>query len=310
MGMTLLEQRAADFAALSSDWNGGFWRIGAAMAGLLAEVTDAELNGQSKEDIAQAIAAARGACKQSPFFAYAQQWPRGYAGDFAIVEHIVAQRNDARPGTFGWGLEQHLMTGPMVQQHINKIVHQARLIQEALVGHDGEPVSILLIACGGAADLRRIQPQLMGRDVRIVLNDADAGALALATQELAYLGDQLTVVHGNIMRSIDELSQHGPYDLVIAGGLYDYLPQRIASRLTGKVLTRLCKPGGLFYFSNVGAGNPYRVMLEHLMNWPLIERTEADIDEIVAPHAEQVKEILVTRDGTGLTLLVEIRKTP
>jgi extracellular factor (EF) 3-hydroxypalmitic acid methyl ester biosynthesis protein len=65
-------------------------------------------------------------------------------------------------------------------------------------------------------------------------------------------------IPGNVLRAIPALAAQGPYDLVLAGGLFDYLPDRVARFVIGKAMTRLCKPGGLFYFSNIGTGNPYR----------------------------------------------------
>lgn len=308
----MLERSAAGFEAVARDWRpgspAGFWKVGGALATLVAAVVEAEAEGQSKMDILASLAAVRSVCAQSPFYSYAQQWPRGYAGDFEIVEQIVAQANHAEPGTFGWALEQQLLTGPMTQQHINKVLHQAKLVTELLSSRPGEPVSVLVIASGGAADLRRVLPSLVGENVSFVLNDADPDALRLAEDSLGHLGDRLSIVPGNVMRSIDALAEQGPYDLVLAGGLFDYLPERIATRLIGKILRRLCKPGGLFYFSNVGAGNEFRVVLEYLMSWPLIERDEQDIRNLVAPHAELVAETSIALDPTALTLLAEVRR--
>ncbi len=313
MRETVLEQSAASFESLAQDWRaagpGGFWRVGSALAGLFAAVREVEVIGRSKADILGSLDGVRAICAQSPFCIHAQEWPRGYEGDFEIVEHIVAQENCAEPDTFEWNLEQHLLTGPMAQQHINKILHQANLITEVLLSKSSESVTVLMIASGAAADLRRVPPSLVTGNVRFVLNDADPDALSLAEKLLGEIGDRLTLVPGNVLRAIDTLADHGPYDLVLAGGLFDYLPDRVAGRLIGKVLQRLCKPGGLFYFSNIGAGNEFRVLLEYLLNWPLIERSEGDIRNLVAPHADLLSGAAVSFDPTALTLLVELRRS-
>jgi hypothetical protein len=54
----------------------------------------------------------------------------------------------------------------------------------------------------------------------------------------------------------DLAADHGPVDLVLDRGLFDYLEERFARALIRTTLSRLCRPGGTFSFSNIATLNP------------------------------------------------------
>ncbi|WND15920.1 hypothetical protein [Streptomyces violaceus] len=43
-------------------------------------------------------------------------------------------------------------------------------------------------------------------------------------------------------------------------------------------LSRLCRPGDTFYFSNIATPNPYAALMTRIGRWNLVERTPADIE--------------------------------
>ncbi|MFF8536936.1 hypothetical protein ACF07B_34080 [Streptomyces sp. NPDC015532] len=65
---------------------------------------------------------------------------------------------------------------------------------------------------------------------------------------------QTAAAPGNVLRTAaHQAADHGPFDLVLAGGLFDYLEERFARALIRTTLSRLCRPGGTFYFSNIAS---------------------------------------------------------
>jgi hypothetical protein len=254
------------------------------------------------EDIAAIVGPVRAACGRSPFLRDEEEWVRGYPGDSRLVEHVMAHANTGAPGTLGWHVEANLQTSAISQQLRNRVLHQARLISDVLTAQRNGPRAVLLLAAGGAADLRAIPPGVVRPGDRFVLNDVDPDALTLASKRLGLLNDRTTMVPGNVFRALGSLAELGPFDLVLAGGLYDYLNDRAAQRLTDAVLTRLCRPGATFHLSAIAAGNPFRWTMEYLMGWSLIERDEAAVRALV-PGCE----VSVGHDPTGLALLGHVR---
>jgi hypothetical protein len=91
---------------------------------------------------------------------------------------------------------------------------------------------------------------------------------------------------GNVLRTAAQLAaDHGPFDLVLAGGLVDYLEERFARALIRTALSRLSRPGGTCYFSNIATPNPYAALMTHIGRWNLVERTPADIEADVRAAA-------------------------
>lgn len=268
--------------------------------------------GMSKEDLAAALKPLTDMLCVCLLVRRAQQKPRGYPGDFETIEVLLGRQGDSEPGTWGALFDAHALRCDAVQQHHNKIAHQASLISSALAGGPSRPGRrILLLASGGAADLRQVDPALVREDDLIVLNDMDPDALSYAMQALPgpIAARTITVAGNSVRKAADLGADHGPFDLVLAGGLFDYLPQRYARALIGAAMTLLCRPGGTFYYSNIAAGNPFGAFMELVQDWCLIERAESEIEEDVrAAAGDQLGQLSVRREATGLTFLVEVQR--
>ena len=110
---------------------------------------------------------------------------------------------------------------------------------------------------------------------------------------------------GNVFTSIRTLATLGPFDLVLAGGLFEYLPDRHSVSLLRMTFERLLAARGHFFFTNIALGNPYRVWIEYLADWHLIHRTPHDIQNL-ALEAGIRTPVNIERDPTGLALLARI----
>jgi hypothetical protein len=278
--------------------------VGGRFRSLSAQIGSSVLAGIPDEDIAAIVQPARSACARSPFLRNEQEWARGYPSDFELVEHVMAQANDVTPGTLAWHVEANLQSSAVSQQQRNRVMHQARLIGDVLTAPRNAPRSVLLIASGAAPDLRLIPPGIVRPGDRFVLTDVDPDALSLAQKRLGPLNDFTSGVPGNVFRALPKLAELGPFDLVLVNGLYDYLNDRAAVRLTEAVVTRLCHPRGTFYFSSTAVGNPFRWALEYLMDWSVIERDEGAVRALLPGCA-----VSVGTDPTGLALLTHVRQS-
>jgi len=270
-----------------------------------ATIDDCYSVGNSREEILSVLRSAADVYARSPFVSRLQNWPRGYPGDFESIEYIVDQINKAPPHTVEYFIEQYSLGSPISQQHRNKVAHQASLIRKYA---RKAAIKILIVACGSAPDVRSCMPEIAASDCRLVLNDMDADALSYIQEKLSPILDRLVFIKGNVLTNINKLAPFGPFDLILCGGLFDYLTDNQINFLLHKADERLLAPGGVLFFSNIGTGNPYRTMIEHFGAWRLIERDKDDLCRLVSTLVASGSEFAVTRDGTGLAYLAELKK--
>lgn len=271
---------------------------------LMRAVRAAEQDGQPRDVIRAALSDVRGIHARSPFIRRLQEWPRGYPGDFETIEALCEARPGTRAGTLEHALERYAYNCAAAQQHRNKVAHQGRLILDAFRAHRSE-ARVLTLACGGSRDIAPFAAELADYGGTLVMNDVDPGALALSRSRLSALGERLVIVPGNGIVRYPDVAKHGPFDLVVAGGLFDYLPDRVASHLLRGVWASL-RPAGRFFWTNMARGNPYRPWIETCADWILLERSDEDVLALAAAAGIPAASVKLSREETGLTVLVEV----
>jgi hypothetical protein len=110
-----------------------------------------------------------------------------------------------------------------------------------------------------------------------------------------------------MLRAINKFASHGPFDLVLAGGLFDYLNDDQATFLIKAITSTLLSPTGTFAFTNIAKPNPFKYWMEYCANWFLIERTEDDFESLIDQCAIDLKQVSVDMEFCGMTFLVEIK---
>lgn len=282
-----------------------FHDVVAAMHCVCSRIVAAERAGFEPTAIRAASMVAREVHARSPFVRRLQTWPRGYPGDFETIEYLLAQRVRAPHATVEFWVEYYALSTLIAQQHRNKVAAQAAEVARAL-SVAGRQTRVLVIAAGSSPDLALVEDQLRDRECEVVLNDGDEAALAFSLTRLAAIGHRLRAVHGNAVTSATKLAPFGPFDLILAGGLFDYLSDRHAAFLAEAVWERLLAPGGRFFFTNLGRQNPYRVWMEYMADWRLIERSEADLLWLVSSACGPAAVCSIVPEGTGLSWLVSV----
>ena len=216
-----------------------------------------------------------------------QAWPRGYAGDFETVEWLCDARNRAPIGTVPWAIEQCALQSPLAQQHRNKVGLQARAILSTLAANPA--ARIASIGCGGCRDLSLIQDYVPASHGTLRAGRRGRGCAGLRARATRSARRPLPVRPGPRAARARQVRDAGPFDLVVAGGLFDYLPDRwaVATLSRGR---ELLVPGGRMLLSNIAGGNPFRPWIEYLADWWLIERDEADVLRLLGEAGFEVEQ--------------------
>jgi extracellular factor (EF) 3-hydroxypalmitic acid methyl ester biosynthesis protein len=99
-------------------------------------------------------------------------------------------------------------------------------------------------------------------------------------------------------------SDFNNYDVVYCAGLFDYLSQRVCKRLV-ELFCTMVRPGGRVIVTNVAANNPRKAWMEYVMEWNLIYRDTAEMEDLI-PDNQPVVSTSVEADSTGVNLILEI----
>jgi extracellular factor (EF) 3-hydroxypalmitic acid methyl ester biosynthesis protein len=243
---------------------------------------------------------------RSRFFERAYYKPKGYAGDFYMIEMIY--RNQAE----GDGKLGRLLDGLLLAQVPARAVRGRRqllrqtldrLCRERLSG--SAPIRILNLACGPCRELFDLIAQ-GGYSERIdaLCVDIDAEALQFADQKVNIFAHQATVrfMNENVIKwAIGRVKQDfGPQDIIYSSGLCDYLDERLINALIRRCYGQL-KPGGVLIIGNFSPANLDRPIMDHLLYWRLIYRDPEQLRNLFTdtPFGRQV-EIIAETEGVNL----------
>lgn len=256
---------------------------------------------------------------RSPFFYRSYVKPLGYAGDYGMVNMMLADRRQG-PSTYTQLINSYFHQIGPTKAHRNRIaILNDRLTQ---VGEQfrNRPVKaeILNMACGPALEVQRfVRSQQASEYCDFTLVDFNQETLEHAQQKIgeakASSGYDANVrflrksVHQLLKEAAkptpEQIQQHDRYDLIYCAGLFDYLSDKICTRLL-RLFYRWVKPGGFVFVTNVHTRNPSQRCMEHIVEWYMVYRDENDMLKLAKGYGEQY----VYLDLTGLNVFLEIHK--
>src|SRR6185503_14726420 len=114
-------------------------------------------------------------------------------------------------------------------------------------------------------------------DAHFTLLDSDAEALRCSRDRLAPIASRCRFVEGNVLRLRQLLAGDGPFDLILVGGLFDYLRERTIARILTLLWSEFLAEGGKLFFTNISPDNPDRLLIEYLADWVLVARDEQSL---------------------------------
>ncbi len=246
---------------------------------------------------------------KSAFLRRCYEKPRGYAGDYLMMEAIYRRTPIGRTPfdrwMDAWGLEL-----PACQAVRNRSATLSQLLREE---HQRGARRVLNVAAGAAPELVAVV-----RDVtfdEVTLLDQDQGALDAALSAFALMKALPTLKHERLhlrcgsvlalLRNKSELAAESQ-DFIYSLGLYDNLSERFARNLTQTLWSALT-PGGLLVLSNASGEHPSWPMGEAAMDWYLVHRTPEELRQLVA-GLPQVDSVQVVTEPSGYEHLLQVRK--
>ncbi len=215
---------------------------------------------------------------QDPFTHHAFIKPRNYAGDAELVDYMYGCRKlSANTTELGKEIYQAGLDCPAPQS-----VRARREIISSLIDNlakNSKDLRILSIACGHLREASISQAVLDGKVSEYFALDQDALSLEVVKNELTKYN--VKPIHASIKSLFTNGHEFQKLDFVYAAGLYDYLSQNAANKLTSKMFQML-QSGGRLLVANFAPCLRDIGYMETFMQWKLIYREEAEVAEFAS----------------------------
>jgi hypothetical protein len=256
----------------------------------------------------------------------AYEKPLGYAGDFRMMELVFTEELGGE-GLFGRFLHSICQNYTLARAVVGReaVVRQAI---GAVAERPAEgPARVLALAAGPAIELRRFlhETTSLNRPMELILLDQDRFAHEAAHRQLTrvlleqhkgLLPATVRCLHFSVRQLLrpqtaeeqsvveDSLAN---LDLIYSAGLYDYLPERVASALT-RVLFRQLRKGGRLLLGNLVETPDSTWVMDYVWGWPLIYRTEASMLRLADSVNSDKVSVQIGRDVTGRCLFLDVTR--
>jgi extracellular factor (EF) 3-hydroxypalmitic acid methyl ester biosynthesis protein len=258
-----------------------------------------------------------------PFFRRAYEKPLGYAGDYRMME-LCFEQTPTGDGLYGRVLQTIVQQSSLGLTVVAREAVMRQAVRSVLSAAGEGPVRILALAAGPAIELRRVleQTEMLERPVEIFLLDQDPCAHEAAHRSISrilferhrgMLPVSIQCLHFSVRQLLKPMNAEEQQvreglkglDLVYSAGLYDYLPDLVATRLTSFLYSRL-RAGGRLLIGNLVETPESTWLLEYVLGWSLLYRTEEVMLRFAQRVSPQPSHCDITYDATRRCIFLDL----
>jgi hypothetical protein len=249
----------------------------------------------------------------APFANRAFYKPRGYAGDFEMMNHLYRDEMVGK-SFYDQCLHKYFVDEPAGAAVKNRGQYLCEKITELFENTKSHTaLKILSIASGPAMEQQMFLQsgqKFHGRKAEFTCLDQDEESLKHAQRQLHSLNRLLQSgfeYKFNNMAIRNVIAKGCPdtnYDLIYSAGLFDYFTEPVAQMAARKMLDSV-KVGGKVIIGNFSKDNPSTPFMELILDWHLIYRSEEDLLRI---FKDLGSKIWVEKEPLGINLFVVIEK--
>jgi extracellular factor (EF) 3-hydroxypalmitic acid methyl ester biosynthesis protein len=223
--------------------------------------------------------------------------PRGYAGDAVLIDMIYFPQETDLSSTSSIGQQVYRFnTNTPLSRTLRK---RMKLTSDYIDNFTKEhpQANILSVASGHCRELQYSSSIKNGEIARFVALDNDETSLEFMRKQYGDLKiEPAPLAVSDIVKGKAEL---GKFDLIYSAGLYDYLSNRFAQRLT-KQLYDMLTPGGKLMLVNIASKYNEIGYLESYMNWAMIGRNERQTLELATELKTDERATLNVNIGSDI----------
>ena len=241
---------------------------------------------------------------QDPMCQRAFAKPRGYAGDAVLLDYIYGIRSAVSATPLGRAIHDYCAGRASIRAVQHRRALLAHRIDKVADRAHGK-ARILSVACGHLREAELSAAVRSNWVGEIAAVDSDAESLGVAAAAHPAL---VTPWHMSVRGLLGRGAPMGKFDFIYSAGLYDYLEDAVAARLTRRLFAML-RRGGRLLICNFLPDVPDSGFTESLMGWNLILRKLERLPRFLAEiPAEQITGLRLYRDPFDAVGYLEVRR--
>nr|BDT37466.1 class I SAM-dependent methyltransferase [Myxococcus sp. MH1] len=239
---------------------------------------------------------------QCPFTRRAFERPRGYAGDAALIDYLYLDHaaDELHAGREIYRYMHQQPSAVSVRERRDLLARELDATAERVPGE----ARILSVACG---HLREAEASAAVRERRVrELIAFDQDALSLAEISHHQPLDVVKPHCGSVRALLAGKESFADLDFIYSAGLYDYLSDSVATRLTG-LLFNMLRARGRLLVANFARFPPETGYMEAFMDWWLLYREEDELRGFLGEvPLERLDSVRLFRDGQDNVIYLEL----
>ena len=255
----------------------------------------------------------------APFVHRTYTKPLGYAGDYEMVNLILRNAMEG-PSTYARVLHPFFIRTDAATGHRNRIAKLDDYLRREVrrTVSEGRDLRVMNLGCGPCSEIERfIRNDSLSERCEFTLMDFNAETIEYARMRLEAAcsesgrSPRIRFVHKSINDVLREAirtrdtSMQAQYDMVYCAGLFDYLSDKVCARLM-QLMSSWLAADGMVLSTNVHPRHTVHAILEDLLEWHLILRTEQEMLALAAPN---MGEPTIEAEEAGVNIFLTQRKT-
>lgn len=248
----------------------------------------------------------------APFANRAYYKPRGYAGDYEMMNHLYRSESVGET-LFDQCMHRYLIEEPAARAVKNRGNYLFDKIKQTVAKSPKSKIKILAVASGPAKEQQMFLQncsEFQGKKIEFVCIDQDEESLKHAQRELhnierfARTGHEFKFINQAIKNILVKGLPEGDFDLIYTAGLFDYFTDMVATSAARTLYHGLADSGELI-IGNFSTSNPTRALMEMILDWHLIYRSQEDMIRLFSNIGKSVE---VEQEKLGINLFAIVKK--
>jgi extracellular factor (EF) 3-hydroxypalmitic acid methyl ester biosynthesis protein len=234
--------------------------------------------------------------------------PRGFPDDHETMAVIYANQPDG-DDRLGPLIDRWFLDRPICRARRAARDRLQDMLLQRMKARSGGEVKVASLASGSASELLTLLDTPDGAALRASCIDLDGEAL-LATARRAERGGssaRLTLIRANVVPASGDALPLSPQQVIYALGLCEYLSNEQIVSLLDRSYDALA-PGGEIILTNLGASNPDRELMEHVLGWTANHRSVEELQSLFTSSKFAPQPADISGDEIGVMLFARCTK--